>query len=59
MKRENSRFKRTARKDTGAVQTLSREIDLLTAQYSETLDRIRAASPKYAALDAARTIEAR
>ena len=40
----------TARKDTGAVQTLSREIDLLTAQYSETLDRIRAASPKYAAL---------
>jgi len=40
----------TARKDTGAVQTLSREIDLLTGQYSETLDRIRAASPKYAAL---------
>ena len=40
----------TARKDAGAVQTLSTEIDSLTAEYSETLDRIRAASPKYAAL---------
>lgn len=40
----------TARRDAGAVQTLSREIDSLTADYNETLDRIRAASPKYAAL---------
>ena len=40
----------SARKDAGAVQTITREIDSLTSEYNQTLDRIRVTSPKYAAL---------
>lgn len=39
-----------ARKDAGAVQALTAEIQNLTAQYEKARDQIRASSPKYAAL---------
>jgi CHAT domain-containing protein/tetratricopeptide (TPR) repeat protein len=39
-----------ARKDVGAVQSLTTEIQNLTAEYTKTHDQLRASSPKYAAL---------